>query len=125
MPLPVVRAWSYPAAADVVGWQPVLGDLAEGRPAVGVPAGTVYAAYAPAASFTLTQHGRAAPRRPAFGWASQYRVVAGPASLSFSTFPYVPLVVLVELAAWAALAVALVGRRHGRSRVGAHEAGEV
>ena len=30
-PLPPVRAWSYPAAADVVGWQPVLGDLSPRR----------------------------------------------------------------------------------------------
>ncbi len=110
-PLPPVHTWSYPAAADVVGWQPVLGDLSQGDPATGiVPAGTVYAGYAPAGSFTLTRDGRVAPRQPAFGWAAQYGGVTGHASLTFSSFPYVPLVVLLEVGAWMVLLVALVGR---------------
>jgi hypothetical protein len=111
-PLPAARVWSYPAAADVVGWQPVLGDLAQGAPAVGaVPSGTLYAGYAPAGKFTLTQNGKGVARRPAFGWAAQYGVRAGRASLAYSNFPYVPLVVLLEVAVWVVLAIALVGRR--------------
>ena len=61
-------------------------------------------------------------RQPAFGWAAQYAVSAkGPASLSLSQFPFVPLAVLLELAAWVLLAVALVGRprRSGRRHASA------
>ena len=117
-PLPPARTWSYPGAADVAGWQPVLGALSGGGPATGaVSAGTVYAGYAPAGSFALSIGGRAGPRRPAFGWAAQYAVMPGQASLSLSQFPYVPLAVLLELAAWVVLAVALLGRpRQARSR---------
>ena len=111
-PLPPVRTWSYPAAAaDVTGWQPVLGALASGGPATGaVSAGTIYAGYAPAGSFCSTSAATPVPQRPAFGWAAQYAVARGQASLSLSQFPYVPLVVLLELAAWVALAAALLGR---------------
>ena len=117
-PLPPARTWSYPGAADVAGWQPVLGALSGGGPATGaVSAGTVYAGYAPAGSFALSSGGRAGSRRPAFGWAAQYAVMPGQASLSLSQFPYVPLVVLLELAAWVVLAVALLGRpRQARAR---------
>ena len=53
-------------------------------------------------------------RQPAFGWAAQYAVSAkGGATLSLSQFPFVPLVVLLELAAWVLLALALIGRRRG------------
>jgi GT2 family glycosyltransferase len=123
-PLPAVGVSTYPGAADVVGWQPVLGDLAQGVPAVGeVPAGTLYAGYAPAGNFTLTQNGHGAARQPAFGWAAQYSVVSGRASLSYSNFPYVPLVVLLEVAAWVVLAAALVGPRR-RSHLATHGAGD-
>jgi hypothetical protein len=109
-PLPVAQTWSYPAGPDVVGWQPVLSALSNG-PATGpVGAGTLYAGYAPAGSFTVGEGGRAAVRRPAFGWAAQYAVAKGEASLSLSTFPYVPLAVLLELLAWAALVAALLQR---------------
>jgi len=80
-----------------------------------VPAGTLYAGYAPAGSFSLTLDGHAVARRPAFGWAAQYAVSAkGGATLSLSQFPLVPLVVLLELAAWVWLALALMGRQRGR-----------
>ena len=117
-PLPVTQTWSYPAAADVVGWQPVLSALADGPPATGpVGTGTLYAGYAPAGSFTLSEGGKAAVRRPAFGWAAQYAVAAkGEASLSLSKFPYVPLAVLVEVLAWIALVAALLRRPPRASR---------
>ena len=107
--LPPVQ--SYPGAADVAGWQPVLSALSSGGPATGhVTAGTLYAGYAPAGSFTLSVDGRTVPQRPAFGWAAQYAAVAGRASLSLSQFPYIPLAVALELAAWVVLAAALIGR---------------
>ena len=123
--LPAVRVWSFPGAADVVGWQPVLGNLAAGYPGTGdLPAaGTLYAGYAPAGSFTLTQLGRSVPSRPAFGWASQYSVARGPASLSFSSFPYVPLLVLLEIAAWLVLLIALI-RRPRRPALAEHRTAE-
>ena len=62
--------------------------------------------------------GRAAPRRPAFGWAAQYAVTRGRAALSLSQFPYVPIAVLVEVVAWVVLAVALLGRRRRRRSPG-------
>ena len=119
MPLPPVRTWSYPAAADVAGWQPVLTALAGGGPATGaVSAGSVYAGYAPAGSFALSVDGRAAPQRPAFGWAAQYQAARGQASLSLSQFPYVPLTVTLELATWVAVAVAILGRPRRPRRAG-------
>ena len=75
-----------------------------------MPAGTVYAGYAPAGSFSLQTAGPPAIRRPAFGWASQYATVSGSATLSFTNFPYVPAAVLLEVLLWAALALALLGR---------------
>ncbi len=110
-----VQASAYPSAADVAGWQSVLSPLSSGGPATGtVPAGTLYAGYAPAGSFTLTLDGHTVARQPAFGWAAQYAASAkGGATLSLSQFPFVPLVVLLELAAWVLLALALIGRRRG------------
>jgi hypothetical protein len=122
-PLPVTSTWSYPGEADVVGWTPLFESLTAGAPVTGtVGNGTVYAGYAPAGSFTVTSAGRTAVRRPAFGWAGQYQVTAGTASLQLSQFPLVPLAVLLELLAWVVLVVALLGRprlvgapRHGRA----------
>jgi hypothetical protein len=112
--LPSGQAWSYPRPTDVAGWQPALAPLTGGTAAGAVPAGTVYAGYAPSGSFALTLHGHTAVPRPAFGWAAQYRTTAGQATLSYSAFPYVPLAVLLELAAWVVLVVALVGLPHRR-----------
>jgi hypothetical protein len=107
--------WSYPGPADVSGWQPALSSLSGGSAATGVvPQGTVYAGYAPAGRFPLTVGARTANQRPAFGWAAQYQTTAGHATLAYSAFPYVPLVVLLELAAWVILAVALAGLPHRR-----------
>ncbi|HWF15955.1 MAG TPA: glycosyltransferase family 2 protein [Acidimicrobiales bacterium] len=118
-PLSVVRSWSYPSGADVVGWQPVLASLAESSPATGpVQAGTVYAAYAPAGSFALSVDGRTVRPRPAFGWAAQYVTTKGHAQLSLSQFPLVPLAVLAEVVLWVVLLGALVGRRRARPRPG-------
>jgi hypothetical protein len=118
-PLPVVKSWSYPGAGDVVGWQPVLTSLSGSQPAAStVQTGTVFAGYAPSGSFALSVNGRSVRQQPAFGWAAQYVTTKGPASLSLSQFPYVPLLVLVEVAAWVVLLVALVGRRRPRPRPG-------
>jgi GT2 family glycosyltransferase len=121
-PLPPTRTWSYPGPADVLGWQPVLAPLTGGATPTGaVVAGTVYAGYAPAGSFSVTAAGRGAVRRPAFGWAGQYEVASGTATLHLSQFPLVPLAVLLETLAWAVLLVALLGRprrpspQHGRA----------
>ncbi len=110
-----VDAPAYPSATDVGGWQPVLSALSSGGPATGaVPSGALYAGYAPAGSFTLTLDGHTVARQPAFGWAAQYALSAkGQGSLSLSQFPLVPLVVLLELAAWVLLALALIGRPRG------------
>jgi hypothetical protein len=120
-PLVPTTAWSYPGPADVAGWQPLFHSLAAGATARGaVTAGTVYSGYAPAGSFTLTVGGRGAVRRPAFGWAGQYQVAAGRATLALSQFPLVPLAVLLEVLAWVVLLAALVGRPR---RVGAPQHG--
>ena len=113
-----MQAWSYPGAADVAGWQPVLSALSSGGPATGpVTAGTCTPAMRPAGSFTLSVDGRSVPHRPAFGWAAQYATTAGQASLSLSQFPFIPLAVALELAAWVVLAAALIGRpRRARAR---------
>ena len=107
-----VRASGYPSATDVAGWQSVLSALSDGSAATGaVPSGTLYAGYAPAGAFTLKVDGKTVARQPAFGWAAQYAVTAkGHAALSLSQFPLVPLVVLLELAAWVVLALAVIGR---------------
>jgi GT2 family glycosyltransferase len=111
-PLPAGRAWTYPSGPDVAGWQPVLTPLTGSSSAHGpVPAGTLYAGYAPAGHFALKVDGRAVARRPAFGWAAQYTTTTGSAQLSLSQFPFVPLVVLAEVAVWVVLAAAFAGRR--------------
>jgi hypothetical protein len=116
-PLPVVHAWSYPSAGDVVGWQPVLGAHAGSSPDPhAVQAGTVFAGYAPAGHFALTLDGRSVRQQPAFGWAAQYVTAKGSATLSLSQFPYVPLAVLAEVLVWVALLVAFAGRRRVRPR---------
>ncbi len=114
-----VQASMYPSAADVAGWHAVLSALSDGAAATGaVPAGTLYAGYAPAGAFALQVDGHTLTRQPAFGWAAQYAVSAkGPATLSLSQFPLVPLVVLLELVAWVVLALAVIGRpRRARER---------
>jgi GT2 family glycosyltransferase len=104
--------WSYPGAADVVGWQPVLTSLAVASAGGQIGTGAVYAGYAPAGDFQLSVDGHSVSRQPAFGWASQFpRAPAGRATLSFSQFPFVPLAVLVELIGWVVLAAALLGWR--------------
>jgi len=105
--------WSFPSAEDVQGWHPVLSPLTHGHAATGtIAAGTLYAGYAPAGDFTLTVGGRSIARLPAFGWAAQYPgATAGPATLAYQGFPYVPLVVALELLGWLGLAVALIGWR--------------
>jgi GT2 family glycosyltransferase len=119
-PLPSATTWSYPGPADVVGWQSVLGALSDGAATGPVSAGTLYAGYAPAGSFSLGAAGRDVAQHPAFGWAAQYATPKGTATLSFSAFPFVPLCVAIELVAWVVLAAAFVGRRrtaaaHGRA----------
>jgi len=112
-----VHASTYPSSADVAGWQPVLSALADGGAATGaLPSGTLYAGYAPAGAFALTVDGHAEAQQPAFGWAAQYAVSArGRATLSLAQFPLVPVAVLLELALWVLLAVAVIGRRRGRA----------
>ncbi len=111
VPLPTGSEWAYPGPGDVVGWRPVLSASgATGSAAGPVPEGTVYAGYAPAGSFSLDTGSHPVVRRPAFGWAAQYATGAGSATLSFTNFPYVPAAVLLEVALWAALALALLGR---------------
>ncbi len=116
-------AWAGPL--DVVGWQPVLSALAGHTEATGVvAAGTVFAGYAPAGSFSLTQGGRSLAGQSVFGWARQYpHVPAGSATFSLRRFPYGPLAVLVELLAWLALTLALVGWSRTRPRRSAPKAG--
>jgi hypothetical protein len=115
--LPATRTWSYPGEAVVAGWQPALGPLAGGGPATGqVRPGTLYAGYAPAGSFALSQPGRSPVRRPAYGWAAQYETAEGDATLALSRFPYVPLGVALEVAVWVVLLAALLGPRRRASR---------
>jgi GT2 family glycosyltransferase len=110
--------WSFPSAPDLQGWRPVLTPLARHHQATGaVTTGTVYAGYAPAGNFALNVDGRTVARQPAFGWASQFPgTTAGQATLGFDGIPYVPLVVLIELVGWLALALALLGWRRRAPR---------
>jgi len=109
--LPSTSLWSWPSAADVAGWRPVLSAVDRGSTATGtVSGGPVFAGLAPAGDFSLRVDGRAATRRPALGWAAQFNGVRpGNAVLSFGQIPFVPASVLVEVLAWAALAIALLG----------------
>jgi GT2 family glycosyltransferase len=108
--LPSRAAATWPGALDVRGWRPALSPLAGGAAVGVVSAGTVYAGYAPAGSFALTEHGRTVRSRRAFGWAGQFAVAsAATASLALHRFPFVPLAVLVELLGWVVLAAALLG----------------
>jgi GT2 family glycosyltransferase len=110
-PLPPTTVWSYPGPADVAGWSPLFTALSGSAPTSdAVGAGTVYAGYAPAGKFSVSVNGRTAVRRPAFGWAAQFQVTAGTATLTLSQFPLVPLAVSLEVLAWVVLLVALLGR---------------
>jgi hypothetical protein len=124
-PLPTRTPVPWPGPQDVVGWKPVLSALVHHAATTGsVSAGTVYAGFAPAGSFALTEHGHTVEPRRAFGWAGQYAVVSpGSATLALHRFPYVPLAVLVELLGWLVLAAALLGwpRRRHRRRPAARE----
>jgi GT2 family glycosyltransferase len=110
-PLAPTTRTAWPGARDVMGWHPVLSTMADHPSATAVvSSGTVYAGYAPAGRFTLTQQGRSVGRTPAFGWAAQFPgASAGPATLSLRQFPAVPLLVLVEVLSWLVLAAALLG----------------
>jgi hypothetical protein len=115
--LPSTALWSFPSAQDIQGWKPVLTPLGSTHHAATgtVTAGTVYAGYAPSGDFTLTQSTRSVTGRPAFGWAAQYSgVTPGAATLTFGGVPYVPVLVLIELASWVVLALALLGWRRRR-----------
>jgi GT2 family glycosyltransferase len=103
----------WPGDTDVEQWAPVLAPLDARHGATGLLArGSVYAGYAPAGNFSLSEHGRSVPRLAAFGWAEQYpQASPGTATLSFQRFPFVPLAVLVEVLGWLVLAVALLRRR--------------
>ncbi len=58
-PVVLSKRLTWPGPLDVKGWQPVLSALASHAAANGVvTAGTIYAGYAPAGSFSLTQRGR-------------------------------------------------------------------
>ncbi|HWE67292.1 MAG TPA: glycosyltransferase family 2 protein [Acidimicrobiales bacterium] len=111
--LPASSALSYPGAADVVRWQPILAALSSRHATAGpIGAGTVYDGNAPAGSFSLSVRGQAVARRPAFGWAAQYpNAPAGPASLTFQGAPFVPLGVLIVFLGWIVLAAAVLGWR--------------
>jgi hypothetical protein len=89
----------------------VLGAAADHPGATGVvSSGAVYAGYAPAGEFSLTQGRQPVARRSAYGWAGEYPgVSAGRATFSLKQFPYVPLAVLVEVVGWVVLAAALLG----------------
>jgi hypothetical protein len=121
--LPTHAALTWPGPQDVLGWKPVLSALVHHASATGsVSSGTVYAGFAPAGRFALTEQGHTVEPRPAFGWAGQYAVAsAGTATLALHRFPDVPLAVLVELLGWVVLAAALLGwprrRRRGRPDV--------
>jgi hypothetical protein len=98
----------------------VLGALVQHAAATGpVSSGTVYAGFAPAGSFALTEHGHTIEPRRAFGWAGQYAVESGgTATLALHRFPDVPLAGLIEILGWLVLAAALLGwpRRRRRRR---------
>jgi hypothetical protein len=102
---------SWPTSLDVTGWRPVLSTPESSGAATGVlSAGPVYAGYAPAGSFALTERGRSLERQPVFGWAGQYLGASvGKATLALRQVPYVPLAVTIEVLVWLALAVALLG----------------
>jgi hypothetical protein len=115
--LPSRAVATWPAASDLSGWQPALRPLTDGAAAGAVSAGTIYAGYAPAGSFALTADGHTVSHRPALGWAGQFTVApAATASLALHRFPYVPLVVLLEVLGWVVLATALVGWSRPRRR---------
>jgi GT2 family glycosyltransferase len=122
-PLTATAATSWPGLQDIVGWHPVLSAVADHPGATGViSSGAVYASYAPAGHFSLTQDRRPVARRSAYGWAGEYPgASAGVATFSLKQFPYVPLAVLVEVLGWVVLAAALLGwsvrRRRARPEV--------
>jgi GT2 family glycosyltransferase len=127
-PLPTASAQSFPDADDIVGWQPALNAMGVDRaPSGAISSGVVFAGYAPAGSFALSEQGRSVAGRPAFGWAGQYpATTAGTATLTLHQAPLVPLAVLLEVLVWLLLALALLGwaRPPWRRAPGAREPGD-
>jgi GT2 family glycosyltransferase len=111
---------TWPTAADLAGWHPVLpGPAGRGAFSGLVPAGTVYAAYAPGGRVSLRVGGRTMRSTPAFGWAAQFpHQPGGSATLWVAGSLLVPLSVVVQIIVWVIVAALLVGRRRwlGRRR---------
>jgi hypothetical protein len=116
-PLAASPHWTFPGVADIQGWHAVLGQLSGPSDAGQVTAGELFASDAPAGNLRLVVDGHAVAERPAFGWAAQFdNVPAGRATLNFNRLPFIALLVLVELAGWAALGSTLLGIRRRRVR---------
>jgi hypothetical protein len=104
---------TWPTASDVTGWRPVLPGPAGKATFTGlVPAGTVYAGYAPGGRVSLQVAGQTRRSTPAFGWAAQFPAQpGGAASVGVAGQPLVPVTVVLQILLWLALATVLVGRR--------------
>ena len=110
--LPPVQTWSYPGAADVAGWQPVLSALSSGGAGHRARHGRHPLRRVRTCRELHAQrrrpHGAAAPG-VRLGGAVRHRSRAGRPSRSRSS-PTYPWRSLLELAAWVVLAAALIGR---------------
>jgi len=102
-----------PGADAVDAWRPVLpGGPGRMTYSGEVRAGTVAAAYSPASLWHLTVDGRPVAERTVSGWVAEFRSVPpGRAKLSVVTTSQVPIGTALELALWALVAAALLGRR--------------
>jgi len=111
-PSAAVTTAARASGAALHGWRPVLAGAAGGLRFSGhLSAGTLYSSAAPAGRWQLVSTGHVVAPRPAFGWASQYRVPAGNAVLEFRGTPLLPIGIVLEVALWLWVAVSLIRRR--------------
>jgi hypothetical protein len=97
-------------AAELAGATPVLANASPPATFRGrLPAaGDVYLSETGSSRWRLTVAGQAAPRRPAFGWASAFAATAGPATLTYRTPPIRIVELWIVLILWAAALAGLI-----------------
>ena len=108
--------WDVPSAEDMfTGWRPVLTPLADHHVATGTSGQRWHRLRRLRPGRELHAAGRwphrGAPTGASDGPVNSTGALAGQATLAFHGLPYVPFFVLVEVAGWLALALALLGWR--------------
>ena len=108
-PTPLSEHVSSASSTSVAGWVGFPGAI----PFTGTASAatrTIFAGYAPAGDFALSDSKGQATARDAFGWARSFTPVHGSFSLELSVLPIDAVLGISMLLGWLAVALALLGR---------------